>query len=163
MKFKFFFKWLTICLLTAFSGGIIGALFSHSVSFVTGFREKNDWILFLLPLGGILTVFIYKKLGTTYLGSHKVLGHLKGDESVSPKLLPAVFSASVLTHLFGGSAGREGAALQMGGGAATLISKIFKLSKEESQIATICGCLFKLNSISIPHFSDSANRFLVIF
>ena len=138
-KIKEVLKWSLICLLTGLFGGIIGALFAHSVSFVTNLRNSNPWLLYLLPVAGVLTVFIYKTLKTTNVGTNNVLKSLKEGEGVSALLLPAVFSGAVLTHLCGGSAGREGAALQMGGGFAKFLSKIFKLDNEESKIAVICG------------------------
>lgn len=138
-KIKEVLKWSLICLLTGLFGGIIGALFAHSVSFVTNLRNSNPWLLYLLPVAGLLTVLIYKTLKTTGLGTNNVLKSLKEGEGVSSLLLPAVFSGAVLTHLCGGSAGREGAALQMGGGFAKFLSKIFKLDNEESKIAVICG------------------------
>lgn len=138
-KIKEVLKWSLICLLTGLFGGIIGALFAHSVSFVTNLRSTYPWLLYLLPVAGLLTVLIYKTLKTTGLGTNNVLKSLKEGEGVSALLLPAVFSGAVLTHLCGGSAGREGAALQMGGGFAKLLTKIFKLDNEESKIAVICG------------------------
>ena len=138
-KIKEVLKWGLICLLTGLFGGIIGALFAHSVSFVTNLRSSNPWLLYLLPVAGLLTVLIYKTLKTTNVGTNNVLKSLKEGEGVSALLLPAVFSGAVLTHLCGGSAGREGAALQMGGGFAKLLTKLFKLDKEESKIAVICG------------------------
>ena len=138
-KIKEVLKWSLICLLTGLFGGIIGALFAHSVSFVTNLRSSNPWLLYFLPIAGLLTVLIYQTLKTTSLGTNNVLKSLKEGDGVSALLLPAVFSGAVLTHLCGGSAGREGAALQMGGGFAKLLSKIFKLDKEESKIAVICG------------------------
>ncbi|MBR2040276.1 MAG: chloride channel protein [Clostridia bacterium] len=138
-KIKEVLKWSLICLLTGLFGGIIGALFSHSVSFVTNLRNSNPWLLYFLPVAGLLTVLIYKTLKTTGLGTNNVLKSLKEGKGVSSLLLPAVFSGAVLTHLCGGSAGREGAALQMGGGFAKFLSKIFKLDNEESKIAVICG------------------------
>ncbi len=57
-KFKFVFKWTAVCLSLGLIGGVIGALFSHSIGLVTSFRGNNGWILYLLPLGGILSVYI---------------------------------------------------------------------------------------------------------
>ncbi len=126
-------------LLIGVFGGAIGALFSHLFGFVTDLRVQNGWLIFLLPLGGALTVAIYKWLKTEALSTNNVLLSLKGETKVSPLLLPAVFLASLLTHLFGGSAGKEGAALQMGGGVASFLSLKLKLNEEESRIATLCG------------------------
>ncbi len=138
-KFEAVLKWIWLCLLTGLISGALGALFSHAFTLVTDLRSENGWLLFLLPLGGLLTVFIYRSLKTQGIGTNQVLLSLKKGKKVSPLLVPAVFSGAVLTHLFGGSAGREGAALQMGGGVAVFLSGKFKLNEEQTRIATICG------------------------
>ena len=117
----------------------MGAAFSHSFTAVTNLRTAHSWLVFLLPLGGLLTVKIYKLLKTEGLSTDSVLKSLKGDRKVSPLLLPAVFLSSLLTHLFGGSAGREGAALQMGGAVSSLLSKKLNLDEDTSDIGTVCG------------------------
>lgn len=132
-------KFITVSLLLGLFAGALGALFSHAFTLVTALRTENPWLLFLLPLGGVLTVFIYEKLKVTGIGTNNVLMYVKGKERISPFLMPAVFTGTLITHLLGGSAGREGAALQMGGGAAALLSKKFNLNVEESRIASICG------------------------
>ncbi len=132
-------KLIWTSLLLGLISGAFGALFSHTLTFVTNLRVNNSWLIFLLPLGGLLTVKIYKMLKTTGMGTNNALAVLKGNKGVSPLLAPSVFLSSVLTHLLGGSAGREGAALQMGGATATFISDRLKLNEEESRIAAICG------------------------
>ncbi len=138
-KIKYILKQAYICLFIGLLGGITGALFSHSVSFVTALRGLNGWLIFLLPIGGLISVKAYKLFKVSGIGTNQVLATLKGDAPISAKLLPAVFSGAIITHLLGGSAGREGAALQMGGSTAALISYLFRLNKEETKIATICG------------------------
>ena len=130
---------LLISLTIGLCGGVIGAVFFHLFTAVTNLRTSNPWLVFLLPLGGLLTVKIYKLLKTEGLSTDSVLRSLKGDQKVSPWLLPAVFLSSLLTHLFGGSAGKEGAALQMGGAVSSLLSKKLKLDEDTSDIGTVCG------------------------
>ena len=130
---------LLISLTVGLCGGIIGAVFFHLFTAVTNLRTSNPWLVFLLPLGGLLTVKIYKLLKTEGLSTDSVLKSLKGEKKVSPWLLPAVFVSSLLTHLFGGSAGKEGAALQMGGAVSSLVSKKLELDEDTSDIGTVCG------------------------
>lgn len=138
-KIKNYFSLAFLCLAIGLCGGVIGAVFSHSFTAVTNLRTAHSWLVFLLPLGGLLTVKIYKLLKTEGLSTDSVLKSLKGDKKVSPWLLPAVFLSSLLTHLFGGSAGREGAALQMGGAVSSLLSKKLNLDEDTSDIGTVCG------------------------
>lgn len=141
-KFSNIKSYLSIALLSliiGLCGGVVGAAFSHSFTAVTNLRTAHSWLVFLLPLGGLLTVKIYKLLKTEGLSTDSILKSLKGDRKVSPLLLPAVFLSSLLTHLFGGSAGREGAALQMGGAVSSLLSKKLNLDEDTSDIGTVCG------------------------
>ena len=136
---KPYFSVFILSIAIGLCGGVVGAIFSHSFTAVTNLRTNNPWLVFLLPLGGLLTVKIYKLLKTEGLSTDSVLKSLKGDRKVSPLLLPAVFLSSLLTHLFGGSAGREGAALQMGGAVSSLLSRKLKLDEDTSDIGTVCG------------------------
>ena len=130
---------LLISLTLGLCGGVVGAVFFHLFTAVTNLRTANPWLVFLLPIGGLLTVKIYKLLKTEGLSTDSVLKSLKGEKRVSPWLLPAVFVSSLLTHLFGGSAGKEGAALQMGGAVSSLLSNKFKVDESKSDIGTVCG------------------------
>lgn len=136
---KIILKWLLLSLGLGVASGLFGALFAHSVSAVTSIRANNGWLIFLLPVGGLLSVFLYRFLRVQGVGTNQVLWSVSSSKGVSFKLAPAVFLGAVITHLCGGSAGREGAALQMGGGVASLFAKIFKLNEEERHIATVCG------------------------
>ena len=136
-KVKEVLKWILLSLVSGVIAGALGALFFHALALVTTLRSENGWLLFFLALGGVLTVKFYDTLKVSNLGTDSALEYVKSGKRVSPLLAPAVFSGTVLTHLFGGSAGREGAALQMGSGVSAFISNRFKLSDEESRILTI--------------------------
>ena len=85
---------LLISLTLGLCGGVVGAVFFHLFTAVTNLRTANPWLVFLLPLGGLLTVKIYKLLKTEGLSTDSVLKSLKGEKRVSPWLLPAVFVSS---------------------------------------------------------------------
>lgn len=136
-KVKEVLKWILLSLGTGLIAGALGALFFHALTLVTRLRRENGWLLFLLCIGGVVTVKLYNTLGVSGLGTDSALEYVKSGKRVSPLLVPAVFSGTVLTHLFGGSAGREGAALQMGAGVSAFLSNRFKLNDEESRILTI--------------------------
>lgn len=131
--------WLLVGVLVGVACGLVGSIFSLAVSFVTNLRTQNGWIVFLLPLGGLLSVWIYSLFKVTGTGTDDAVESAHSDKKISPRLTPAVFICSVITHLFGGSAGREGAALKMGGGIAALFSKVMKLDERSRRTIALAG------------------------
>ncbi len=134
------FKLILLSTLMGVIGGLVGSGFHYALQLVTGVRQSQNWLVFVLPIGGLLTVFMYHlfKLKSNR-GTDEIIGSVLDNKFVSPLIAPAVFLATVITHLFGGSAGREGAALQMGGSMASLFDKIFRLKSEERTIIIVCG------------------------
>ena len=132
-------KWCAATVVLGVLCGVTGFLFSEAITFVTAFRGEHKWILLLLPVAGVLTVLLYKALKVTGVGTVHIFEGVRGEIKVPKLLTPAVFLASSLTHLCGGSAGREGAALQMGGSIASVCSGAFKLSDKERRFLTVVG------------------------
>ena len=137
---KAFCKWGFLGTLMGALGGLLGAGFHHALHFVTHLRAEHTWLIFLLPFAGLLTVGIYKLLklegnkGTNEIIDAALDGHL-----VSPAVAPGIFLATATTHLFGGSAGREGAALQLGGSTASMLAKLFRLKETERKLMIMAG------------------------
>lgn len=95
---------------------------------------------FLLPFAGMLIVFSYNSLGMKDdKGTNLVISSIRSKDEVPLRMVLLIFTSTSITHLFGGSAGREGAALQIGGGIGTKIGKIFKLDERGLSILTMCG------------------------
>lgn len=138
-RIKDFFVYLFSALLIGAVCGIIGALFAKSIGFVTGLRETNDFIIYLLPLGGLVSVALYKLTKTEGIGTLRVLESARGESKTPILLLPVIFAASVITHLFGGSAGKEGAALQIGGAVAQSVAVITRANEKKRSVYTVCG------------------------
>ncbi len=138
-KLKSTIKLLLISLLIGFTGGIVGMLFSFFISEITTFRMQNGWLICLLPIVSLLIVLTYKIFAVSGVGTNDVLNSADSDSKLSPLITPAVFIASVISHLLGASVGREGAALQLGGGIAVTFSKILKLEEPEKQILVRAG------------------------
>lgn len=132
-------KLLLLYIVTGIVCGGIGTLFSKSISFVTTIRHNTPWTLYLLPVAGIVSVALYQLLKVTDMGTNHVIRSTRDTNDISPKLLPAVFSASVLSHLFGASVGREGAALQLGGSTAVYVSRLLKLDRSIEKTLIYCG------------------------
>ena len=121
-------------------GGLLGAGFHHALHFVTHLRSEHNWLIFLLPVGGLLSVGIYTLFRQrSNRGTNQIIDAVLNGEEVSPLVAPTIFLATATTHLFGGSAGREGAALQLGGATASLLSKIFHLQKNDRKILIMSG------------------------
>ena len=119
--------------------GVIGALFVRSIEFVTEFRSENSWILYLLPIGGLVTVALYKLTKTEGIGTVRILESARGKGIVPILLLPVIFASTVITHLLGGSAGKEGAALQIGSSVSEAVSKVTRADSDKRSIYAVCG------------------------
>lgn len=135
-----FMKWMIIAIICGLLIGAVGVLFSYSLSYVTKTRLKYPIIVFLLPLSGLLIVALYRMSGVRQSkGTNMVISSVRSTEKVPMKMAPLIFLSTALTHLFGGSAGREGAALQLGGSIAAQIGRIIKLDEKDMHIITMCG------------------------
>ena len=137
---KTLLKWGSLGILIGIVGGFLGAGFHHALSFVTQTRGQYPWVLYLLPLGGLLTLGIYRWLGLkNNRGTNEVIDAVLNDGYVNPAIAPAIFLSTAITHFLGGSAGREGAALQLGGASASLLGRLFHLKENEQAIVTMAG------------------------
>ena len=137
---KTFLKWVLLGLLVGTVGGLLGGGFHHALHFVTHLRSENNWLIFLLPLGGLMSVGIYRLFGLrNNRGTNEIIDAILNGKPVSPMVAPVIFLASSITHLFGGSAGREGAALQLGGSVASGIGKILKLREKDRTVLIMSG------------------------
>lgn len=128
-------------LMAAFVGvvtGVVGAVFHHAIEFSTHLREENGFLLYLLPLGGVVIAFLYR-LSKEPLSTNTVIDCIRKSEIASPLMAPLIFAGTFITHLLGGSAGREGAALQIGGGIGSRIAHRLSMTKEQSGIMIACG------------------------
>lgn len=108
-------QWFFLAVPMGLLCGFLGTLFHLAVEHATELRAAQPWLLFLLPVAGLLINALYKVTKCEGVGTNNVLRAVQSGEPVSILLVPAIFLGTVLTHLCGGSAGREGAALQMGG------------------------------------------------
>lgn len=137
---KTLLKWGSLGILIGIVGGFLGAGFHHALSFVTQTRGQYPWVLHLLPLGGLLTLGIYRGLGLkNNRGTNEVIDAVLNDGYVNPAIAPAIFLSTAITHFLGGSAGREGAALQLGGASASLLGRLLHLKENEQAVVTMAG------------------------
>ena len=132
-------KLMLVSLLVGVFGGMVGAFFSHLISLVTKLRTEHGFLILLLPVVAATIVFIYKKLGVFGVGTNDVLKSAGSVSPLSPNLTIAIIITSAISHLFGASVGREGAALQIGGSLSSLISRLFRLNQNQSEILIRAG------------------------
>ena len=138
--FKVFFNWSFLASIIGIVGGLLGAVFHHVLHFVTHVRGEHTWLIFLLPVGGLLTVAIYRLFHMqANKGTNEIIEATLDGHPVSPIVAPSIFLATSITHLFGGSAGREGAALQLGGSMASALAKWFDLKEDNRKVLVMAG------------------------
>jgi H+/Cl- antiporter ClcA len=137
---KAFIKWIAIAVIVGVLVGLVGVLFHFSIGYVTEFRQTNTWVLFLLPIGGIFIAWLYKAMeAENDRGTNFVLVSIRSEENIPLKTGPLIFISTVVTHFVGGSAGKEGAALQLGSSISNKIGEVMKLDGNDMHTMSMCG------------------------
>ncbi|MCR5581092.1 MAG: chloride channel protein, partial [Pseudobutyrivibrio sp.] len=120
--------------------GLFATAFGLAMQVVIRTRTSHQWIIYFLPVGAVIITFIYKKiLKVKDSGTNTVIAAIQSDERLPFRLAPLIFIATLITHLVGGSAGREGAALQMGGAIGNGIGRVLRLSPTNKKTMIMCG------------------------
>ena len=130
-----FFKWLILASMVGFFVGSAATVFNHLLKFVTDYRNGHPIMLWFLPFAGLIIAFLYNsaKAGDS-LSTDLVISAVLDESRVPVKMAPLIFIATALTHLFGGSAGREGAALQLGGSLGQFLGDRFDSNENEKKV-----------------------------
>lgn len=136
-----FIKWIVLGTVIGILTGSASALFLKGLDAVTQYRMEHPWLLFLLPLGGAGVSLLYKKYGkNSGRGNNLILEQIYGGKETIPlRMAPMVLLGTLITHLFGGSAGREGTAVQMGGSLAEGFGRLIHIDAEDRKILLMCG------------------------
>lgn len=139
--FSYTLYWLLVSAAVGLFVGSASAFFLVSLEWATQFREENLWIIALLPLGGLLIGLSYHYWGSTVVkGNNQIIDEILLPQNIiSLRMTPLVLFGTIATHLFGGSAGREGTAVQMGSSMADQCSRILKVKKRDRKILLIMG------------------------
>ncbi len=132
-------KWVIVSGLVGLTGGLVGTMFHWAIDVCTDIRIENPWIILFLPIAGLIIVWIYRLEHVVGCGTNTVIESIQSGEKIPAALIPAIFAGSVLTHLAGGSAGREGAALQLGGGIGYNVGRLLRLDDRDIRMAVLCG------------------------
>ena len=137
-------KWLLISILCGILVGLVGSSFYYALEFLTQTRETHPFLIWLLPVGGLCIVFIYQICGFSHpKGTNLVIASINRHKDIPFLMFPLIYISTCITHLLGGSAGREGAALQIGGSIGNAIGKWIRLDEKDRLIVIMCcmsGC-----------------------
>ncbi|PAO70328.1 chloride channel protein [Bacillus sp. X2(2017)] len=152
LKYKNFFSTLVRWIIF---GSLIGIIVGSTTTFLLEtndylgeVRKKRDWLIFLLPLGGLILGYIYMNYGKVWLNNtlhdtaelnNLVIDAVHGKKVVPRRMGPIVYLGTFITVFFGGSTGREGAAVQMGGSIAAAVHKFFRLNIFDSKMFIMSG------------------------
>ena len=139
--FKNFIKWFMFSILSGIIIGIVISLFLKSLQFATSSRQSYPVIILLLPFGGALVSYLYLRYGRdSSKGNNLIIERInKGEANIPFRMAPLVFFGTFITHLFGGSAGREGTGVQIGASICSKLSKILRLNEKDTTMIIISG------------------------
>lgn len=138
---KFAVRWTLLILPVGIAIGSVVALFLWLLGLAIHFRFSHAWLLYLLPVAGLVIHFIYRSFGrSSEKGNNLIMEeiHQRGG-GVPAQMAPVILFTTVITHLFGGSAGREGTAVQIGGSIAGMFGKWFKLDEADTKVVLTAG------------------------
>ena len=135
-----FLKWTAISVISGVVVGGFSTLFAFIMNTATYFREEHDYIILFLPVAGILTVFLYSAFKyKNDKGTNLVISTIHAQSEIPFRMAPLIFITTILTHMFGGSAGREGAALQLGGSIGNQLGRWLHLDDADKRVVVLCG------------------------
>ena len=133
-------KWVIFSIISGLVIGVAGTLFSLLLAFVTNLRLSHPWLIYLLPIGGLIIVGCYYLLrDQDDTGTNLVLSAVHSGDQLPFRMAPLIFVSTLITHLCGGSAGREGAALQLGGSIGNGIGRLFRLDERDKHVMIMSG------------------------
>lgn len=133
-------KLLVLVVIVSLAMGVAAWAFLASLNIATDYREHHAWVYALLPIVGMATAWVYKNHGlAAKRGNNLVIDSALGTRLIHMRMAVLTFVCSTLTHLTGGSAGREGAAVQIGGTIASNISSLAHLKKHDHHDLMLAG------------------------
>ncbi len=135
-----FFRWMFTGMLIGALLGVVGAVFAICVEKATHLRMHHDFLVWLLPVGGLLIALMYRLMKLPLsIGTDEIIKTVRTQGHVPLLMAPAIFLSTTLTHLLGGSAGREGAALQLGGSIGAWVGDLTHPKSDSRRIFELCG------------------------
>ncbi|TRX39761.1 voltage-gated chloride channel family protein [Flavobacterium restrictum] len=134
-------QWIFICVGVGIFSGSASAFFLVALEWVTHYRENHSTLIWFLPLGGLSIGLLYHYYGTTVVKGNNLLleAYQNPQERIPFKMAPFILISTLITHLLGGSAGREGTAVQMGGAISDQCNRFFELENSDRRILILLG------------------------
>ena len=133
-------KLFPIAIVLGFFGGALGSVFHLTVDFATEVRQEQSWLVWLLPVAGMAVALLYFAVKKFLpLDTDRVIRAAQGEAEVPALMAPVIFIGAAVSHLFGASVGREGAALQLGGSLGSTLGRALKLGEDEKRIIVMAG------------------------
>ena len=133
-------KWVIFAILVGTIVGLCGSAFYFGMLYVTFLRTAHSWLILLLPAGGLVIVGLYHLFHDEKdTGTNLVISAIHSGDELPFRMAPLIFVSTLITHLFGGSAGREGAALQMGGSIGNALGRLFRFDEKDKHVMIMCG------------------------
>ncbi len=138
---RYLFYWTIRIVPVSIVVGSLVALFLWLLDLATTARWQHLWLIFLLPLAGVLISFLYREYGkNSDAGNNLIIDEIhEPGGGIPAQMTPFILFSTIVTHLFGGSAGREGTAVQMGGSVSYLFSKWYRVTAADKRILLMCG------------------------
>ncbi len=142
-------RWIALSAIVGALAGSASALFLALLDLATGTRLAHPWLVWLLPAAGFVTGWIYLRVGSSVEAGNNLLIDEIHDpaRAVPTRMAPLVMLATVVTHLFGGSAGREGTAVQMGGALADRVARVLRVDADTRRILLMAGIAAGFSSV----------------
>ncbi len=140
LHLRLLLRWVLLSVLLGLLLGIVGAAFVYGISIGTSFRLAHKWCYLLMLPGGLLIVWLYRVTHDKHdKGTNMVLASLRSEAQLPVQMAPLIFISTIITHFVGGSAGREGAALQLGGSLGHMIGRLINLREKDKRILILTG------------------------
>ena len=135
-----FLRWILFAAIIGLAAGTVSTAFYYAFHWATETRIAHPWLLWLLPVGGVAIVLMYRVCGMAKDGgTNLVLTTVRENSTLPLRTAPLIFVSTIVTHLVGGSSGREGAILQIGGSISAFIGRLMRLDEKDSRVITMCG------------------------
>lgn len=134
-------RWIPVATLTGIMGGAASAILLASLTFATAFRERHIWIVLLLGPAGWLVGLMYRHFGKAVEGGNNlILEQVHDPQEVIPvRMTPLILIGTFISHMFGGSAGREGTAIQTGASLADQLTRPLRMSPSDRRLLLMAG------------------------
>ncbi len=135
-----FLKWVVAAGVLGAGCGLVGAGFHKTVDLVTETRMEHQWLVWLLPLAGLVILLLYQLCRVSFeTGTNLIIESVTSNKHVPILLAPLIFVGTALSHLCGASVGREGAALQLGGSIGHNFGELLHFDEEDVRVLSMCG------------------------